>query len=314
MKKNIDIEKLVRWALRDELPKGRPVSDDLGRVIAKRFDRRPLSIATGARPDIDSLGYVPGAPHEDAERVADAVACIRTEARFSLSEAMADARKLMRDLLPVTHVATLREIAGVVVNPQALVVSCGIGNRRPGWDFAPRCSQGMVPYRNGRGALRQRPIVEGFDDAGALVELKPNRGKAAMKRGAYDAHREPRSPLNWHAASLLSIGVARAEYFAWQNAIAGLAHALRGALVEFEPVAPAAVPFPWIDGQPTSRVLSDGFPAGLLTVPLALGPTREATPRPYETALEVEARRGAANYQKARIAKTAAVRAQLAKA
>lgn len=306
MKKKIDIEKLVCWALRDELPKGRPVSDDLGRVIAKRFDRRPMSIATGARPEIDSLGYVPGSPHEDAERVADAVARIKTLARF---EGIHDARKLMRDMLPVIEVATLREIAAVTPNPQALVVSCGIGNRRPGWDFGPRCSQAQAPYRDGRGALRSRPVVEGIDDAGALVELKPNRGKAAMKRGAYDLHREPRSPLDWHAASLLSIGAARAEYFAWQDALSRLVPMLRGSLVEYEPVAPTAVAFPWIDGQPTSRVLSDGFPAGLLTVPLALGPTRPATPRPYETNLEVEARRGQMNYQRARIAKTAAARA-----
>ena len=27
-----------------------------------------------------------------------------------------------------------------VLDTQALVMSCGIGNRRPGWDFAPRCS------------------------------------------------------------------------------------------------------------------------------------------------------------------------------
>lgn len=309
MKKKIDIEKLVRWALRDEMPKGRPVSDDLGRVIAARFEHRPMSIATGARPEIDGLGYVPGAPHEDAERVADAVARIRSEGRFSKAEAMADARKLMRDLLPVTDVATLREIAGVVVNPQALVVSCGIGNRRPGWDFSPQFSRGMVPYRNGRGALRHRPIVEGVGDDGALVELKPNRGKAAMKRGAYDAHRAPRSPLNWHAASLLSIGVARAEYFAWQSALASLVPALRGVLIEFEPVAPAAVAFPWINAQPVSRVLSDGKSTVLLGELLPLAPTRPVTPRPYEIDLEVQERRGAANYQRARIAKVAAARA-----
>ncbi|NUU41560.1 hypothetical protein [Tardiphaga robiniae] len=72
--KKYRLEKLVCWALRDELPKGRPASDDRGRVIVKRFDRRPMSIATGARPEIDTLGYVPGAPHEGAERVADTVA------------------------------------------------------------------------------------------------------------------------------------------------------------------------------------------------------------------------------------------------
>ncbi|MGM4951132.1 hypothetical protein AB8B21_24440 [Tardiphaga sp. 866_E4_N2_1] len=112
-----------------------------------------------------------------------------------------------------------------------------------------------------------------------------------MKRGPYDLHREPRSPLNWRAASPLSIGAARAEYFAWQDALVRLVAMLRGALVEYEPVAPTAVAFPWIDGQPTSRVLSDGFPGGLLTVSLGLGPTRPATRRSYETDLEVEARR-----------------------
>ncbi|NUU41561.1 hypothetical protein [Tardiphaga robiniae] len=210
-------------------------------------------------------------------------------------------------MLPVIEVATLREIAAVTPNPQALVMSCDIGNRRPGWDFAPRCSSAQAPHRDGRGALRSRPVVEGVDDAGALVELKPNCGKAAMKRGPYDLHREPRQPLNWRAGSPLSISAARAEYFAWQDALVRLVAMLRGALVEYEPVAPTAVAFPWIDGQPTSRVLSDGFPDGLLTVSLGLGRLARRLRGRMKPILRLKL--GAQmNYQRARIRNIKSVR------
>jgi hypothetical protein len=306
MKKKIDIEKLLQWAMRDEMPKGRPISDDLGRVIADRFRHRPLSLSSGARPDIDTLGYAPGSPHEDAEAVADAVARLPTSAKF---EAVADVEKLFGSLLPVAGPA-VRALTLKTFNPQALVVGCAIGAKRPRWDFTPTCSQIKAPFRDKAGALRSRPLVEGLDDAGAtLVPLKPNRGKAAMTRGVYDLHRAPRSPLHWSTPALLSIGEARAEYFAWQFHLAALARTLRASLIEYEPIAPAAGAFPWIDGEKRSRVLSDGFPAGLLTVPLALGPTRAAAEKPFETQIEVLARHGQANYRRARIAKSAAAQA-----
>ena len=80
MKKPIDIEKLVQWAVRDELPKGRAVSTEIGTIITRRARRRPFSVALQARREPDSLGFVLGAPHEDALIVSDAI-CYRIPRR-----------------------------------------------------------------------------------------------------------------------------------------------------------------------------------------------------------------------------------------
>lgn len=64
MKKTIDIEKLVQWALRDEVPKGRPTSMGIGQILASLDGRRSSTFASriapcAARHNIDSLGYNP---------------------------------------------------------------------------------------------------------------------------------------------------------------------------------------------------------------------------------------------------------------
>jgi len=42
-------------------------------------------------------------------------------------------------------------------------------------------------------------------------------GRAALRDGLYDYAMSPRSPLNWHSPSMITIGHARAEYLAWHG-------------------------------------------------------------------------------------------------
>jgi hypothetical protein len=79
--KQIDIEKLLQWAMREQLPKGRAVSASPWDIIT--------SFATlGTRVDVsrgsyDGLGFVPGTPHADAEVVAAALRDFPAETRLS---------------------------------------------------------------------------------------------------------------------------------------------------------------------------------------------------------------------------------------
>lgn len=280
MKKKMDIEKLLQWALLEEMPKGRPVSADIGYVIGRRHGVRPfnLSMRVGVLPDVDSLGFVPGAPHEDALIVADAIGLLETEARL---HDPADAMMLFGEFAPICGDA-MSSLMIKIWNPQSLVITHAISGKRPPWRF-----EQPVPYpvkeefRDVAGSVRVRTTVYGTDEVGCTVMLAPNRGKRVQLRGMYDWDRTPRCPLNWNNPSVLAIGDARAEYLAWRDALAFLATALAGRLNEFEPLAPAAARLPWVkDDEPKSRVLSDGMPLGVMTAILPLRPKREAPCRP----------------------------------
>lgn len=306
MKKKIDIEKLLQWALREELPKGRPVSGDIGYVIARRFRRRPLQLATqfspGQRPDIDSLGFVPGAPHQDAEIVADHVARLATDARI---ETMDDARKLYGEFAPIAE-GCLPVLMHGRFNQQALVISRAIAGKRPPWKFeCPTPYPMRVDYRDARGALRDRPLVEGLDDDGCVVMLTPFRTRLA--RGQYDLDQSPRSRLNWNDPAPIKIGEVRAEYVAWHAALVSLAASLCDQLHEFTPSLPAAAALPWITGEtPVSRVLSDGVPSGLMTMPLPLGPKRAPALPPLESDIARESRLWRSRSGREKVQKTTA--------
>jgi hypothetical protein len=252
MKKRIDIEKLLHWTIREELPKGRPVSADIGFAIGRRLRQRAFSITRNLdyRPEVDSLGFVPGEPREDAERVSDSIARLPTSVPIASEH---DARHLFGDIAGIAEVS-IPPLMASSFNQQALVISHASMGTRPKWKFAhPSPCQRFVPTA---GAGRPRAIVHGFDADGDLVELKRNEGRARKRDGEYTLAMSPRSPLEWQHPAPLQIGECRAEYVAWHAALVSLTVALAGQLVEFEPVAPSAAAMPWITGEtPASRIL-----------------------------------------------------------
>lgn len=286
MKKRIDIEKLVQWAMREELPKGQAVAASPWDMITQ-FAQLGVRVQTGGYAG-DGFGFTPGAPHEDAIIVGDAIRALNTEARF---DAACEVLPLFGDLAGIAGDA-VDAILCASFDPRSIVISKAMQGTRPAWDFeTPSPYQMFVSFRDRAGAIRSRPLVHGVDAEGDLVELAPNRGRKAQRDGMYDLAYGPRSPLQWGDPSLIHIGHARAEYLAWHGALVSLAADLAGKLAEHEPTAPAVRPMPWITGQaPASRVLSDGFPPGLLTVPLALAPKRKSVGRPVESKIEAENR------------------------
>jgi hypothetical protein len=295
MKTPIDIEKLLQWAMREELPKGRAVSSAPWDLIT-RFGQLGVTVQTSGHSD--GFGFVPGAPHADALIVADAISALDTVARFNdASEVL----PLFGDLAAIAGDAALA-IVGAVFDPRSIILSKAIQSTRPKWDFeCPTPYRMTVPFRDAAGAMRERPLVHGTDAAGDVIYLQPRRGRAAIRDGMYDYATSPRSPLAWGDPSMISIGHARAEYVAWFGALISLAKTLKEKLAEYEPTAPAVTPMPWITGQvKASRVLSDGLPPGLLTVKLPLAPKRKAPGRPAESRIESETRQ---SYRRAAKAK-----------
>jgi len=286
VKKRIDIEKLLHWAIRDELPKGRPVSADIGLAIGRRLRQRAFSIARNLdhRPEIDSLGFVPGAPHEDAETVSDAVARLPTLVPIASEH---DARHLFGDWAAIAE-PIIPSLMVSMFNSQSIVTSCAAMGTRPKWQFAHPAPYQMFAQAHGAG--RPRAIVYGIDADGNRVELKRNEGRARKRDGEYTLAMSPRSPLDWQRPEPLHIGECRAEYVAWHAALVSLAVALAGQLVEFEPVAPGAAAMPWITGEaPASRIVARRD-LGEIDAGLPLAPRRRAAGKPIESPIEAETR------------------------
>lgn len=254
MKKKIDIEKLVRWALCDEMPKGRPVSASPWDYITQ-FGQLGARIDVSRRVgDYDGFGFVPGAPHEDAERVVAAIRDLDATINGQLPD-VENALGLFGELAPIAGEAA-RAVLSKVYSPRNIVLRCGLSGTRPAWEFEhPTPYRIKIEFRDAQGALRERPLVHGLDKAGDLVEMSPNRGRKAMREGAYSLDMRPRSPLRWGDPDLLAIGDARAEYLAWHVSLCHLVEVLSD-LVEWQPTLPAARRLPWVTGQaPASRVL-----------------------------------------------------------
>ncbi|WP_316191629.1 MULTISPECIES: hypothetical protein [unclassified Bradyrhizobium] len=252
----LDIEKLVQWALCDEMPKGRRVNADMSAVVRAMRVGRPGAMAAslrGAPADDEGFGYVPGAPHEDAELIAAAIGELPQEVPMASRE---DAELLFGEWLPIAGDA-LDIIRRVTFDQRSLVISHGVLGTRPRWGFRqPAPYQVKTPFRDAAGSLRERPRVVGLDAAGDLVDLVPNRGRRAQREGLYSPECAPRSPLVWGDPAPLAIAESRAEYLAYHHGLCTLAVSLAGRLAVYEPLPPAIRPLPWITGQaPASRVL-----------------------------------------------------------
>lgn len=279
MKKRIDIEKLLQWALCEELPKGQAVAASPWDVITQ-YCALGTRIQTGGYQG-DGLGFVPGAPHEDALTVAAAVKSLATLARFDSVEQI---EPLFGDMLGIAGDGVACILASRF-DQRSLVISNATLRKRPSWRFElPTPYQMFAPVTGGR----PRALVYGIDAEGDVVEVKQNRGRAAKRDGVYSWSMSPRSPLQWLDPSPLHVAEARGEYVSWHAGLCALAADLADRLVEFAPMPPAAPLLPWITGEePASRILSDGEVTENLD-PIVLAPKRKAVLEPVMSPIEAE--------------------------
>jgi hypothetical protein len=272
VKTKIDVEKLLQWALRDELPKGQAIS-------ASPWDMITRFCALGVRVDVsghgDGLGFLGGEPHPDAIIVADAIRALDTAS--SVGETVDDALALFGDFAGIAHEAA-RAILRTTFDQRSIVMSCAAMGTRPKWQFElPTPKQMFAPSIGGA----PRAIVYGIDADGDLVEVRPGAD------GRYRLKARPRSPLNWCLPSPLHIGECRAEWIAWHHALNSLADSLDGALAAFD-VYPVALPLrPWDEPIIESRIIK-GRDLSQGDVDPALAPRRRAAGKPIESPIEAE--------------------------
>jgi hypothetical protein len=283
-KKPIDIEKLLQWAMRDELPKGRPVTADPEYLIGRPRPGTFRAPTAQTNMHDDSLGFVPGLPCEDATRVAEALRGLDNCARLADVD---DARCLFGGAIRPIAGEAIASLMTASFEMRTITLKHAVMGTRPEWySDHPTPAQLKVAYRDARGWLRERPLVHGIDEDGIVVMLQPGRTK--RERQVYDLDMSPRSPINWCSPSPLDIGHMRAEYLTWYVALDMLARDLADRLDAFEVLAPAVARRPWETGQtPEPNVLSDGRS---MHGRLALVPQRYAVGRPFESRIEALAR------------------------
>lgn len=220
MKKTIDVERLVTWAFREELPK-KPyaVSDFWARLIE-----------LGTRIDDSCTSDQPGflsdePPHPDALRVSHTVASLQA-AEIDLDISRAALMGPLACWLLSDRVTRL----ALRFQTRALVTTHAMMGTRPLWDVGE-----IKPVREcGRNG---KPVVMGITAGG---------------RYAQGAH----CPLQLNIDPRV-IANARGEYAAWRQGLIAVKAAFESwPLSDFLVTGPAARPEPWTTGEePKPRIL-----------------------------------------------------------
>lgn len=289
VKREVEIEALLRWCFRDELPKRQLSSaEGIWRDIA--IGRGGL-IGNGESSAQRYASF--GLPHPDADLIESAVSDLPMmviDWDESLPAIMGDLAGLLtvNDLRReqeerghITHsswpsktYSKTERRAQAVNRPRdvifagsidigALVTSHARQGTRPRWYSGPvACHQ--TPARN---------------DPSKTMIIGESWGRDRYSTGAC-------CPLTWRP-SLLTVATARADYLAWWRGLAMLAEML--VLDEHTALPPAAERLPWFDGEPEVSLYAQASPPKYGTLPLkpqrlAAGPTRgqgEDIPKRY---------------------------------
>lgn len=236
-KRPAEIEALLQWAYREELPKQQ---SDLS--WAALFSSH--SWRYGCRIDRFSAGdhfpAVMGAPHDDALQLAHMVEGLPSRVDIEWEESR---DKLIPDLIDWAPPDDFL-CRGMATSPAALVIHHARMKTRPPWGEGPF----RVVRVNGKNG---KPLIRYVDDDGHLVE-----GLTAGRRYGPAAHcvltlaRFHESPPERHDL-IHEIVSDRFEYAVWHAALVTLAREsriLRSVAVQ-QPVAAAR---PWVTGQRVS--------------------------------------------------------------
>jgi hypothetical protein len=269
MKKDIPVDKLLRWALCDEAPKGKAIAKSAWDQILS-YSRLGTKIQNGRRPD-DDWGYLPDAPHPDAELIVSCLLEQPDEMRLTEAEC--------RDL--IGHYADLNPNAARTVakrggfNPVGFMVSAGQNRNGFPWDC------GGLPRARLQRHSNNNAVVFGIVD-GEMTRLTPNAS------GSYRYADEPRALLEWVEPSIIELLEARVEYTVWHRGLCQFSQSLRGKLSEYEALPPSAAAAPWDSSAPPPSTFKDDPQVKMAKLPLS--PRRAAATRPFESAIEAKAR------------------------
>lgn len=221
--RSLDIETLLQWAFRDELPKQR-IEGTWGYSVSPMFRLAALGVR------IDEFSTEPGFPnalgacHPDAETIGLAV-----EALEDVGIDWPGSRPhIMGDLAALVPEDDVTLSALVVCRAGLVGMHARMGTR-------PRLLADPEPEpivgSNGK------PIVCYLDDRGRVVE-----GRTRSRHYGTAA----RSPLRWFPVPR-EIAFARIEYLIWHEALGELAAVLNGRMTERVALPPSAPAAPWKD-------------------------------------------------------------------
>ncbi len=230
VKIKVDVERLLAWAFREELPKG--YRDSMGTGIGSSSSVSPMFRLAGLGTTIDESMREPGfpealgAPHPDAFMIESAV--------NNLPDVGMDWRNSRESIMghlapyaPLDHPALVNlnfELAGLVATHARM-------GSRPIWDLGP-VSLHRVTGKNGK------PVVQFLED-GKLVN-----GLTAGRRYGEGA----RCPLELDPLGP-EIAFARGEYAAWRSGLERVRDSLlRFGLHGHIVTGPIAAAEPWITG------------------------------------------------------------------
>ena len=224
--REIEIERLVQWAYRDELPKR-----GIG-TLANRWDNvNDYGERGGVRID-DEPGFPAalGVPHLDAVTIEGAVNGLNDQVGLDWRE--------YRELLlgDVIGIAPLEDqLSGRVFSESALVATFARMGETPLW----------------RG---QRPLPNAVTKKGVVMLVGHCEGKDRYSRGSHC--------LVKYQPPVEMVAFRRAEYLVWHDGLVRLAGILRAwTLRDYVALPPKAPKLPWLDGHRTTPAPIPGVPA-----------------------------------------------------
>lgn len=253
MLKKLPIDALLRWAVRDELPKGKPIARSAWDSIFS-YSKLGTRIQHGRRPDND-WGPLPDTPHPDAEVIA---ATLRGQPQ-AMSVTAVECRELLGHYAALDPRA-ISSIAGASFNPVRLMISAANNRNGYAWDCGQPRAQVLRHSNN-------NAIVFGFID-GVLTRLKPTAN------GSFRFADEPRAFVQYTSPTVVELLEARVEYTIWHRGLCDLAEVLHGKMQEHEALPPSLPATPWLCPSPATTVFTNETP------PLARLPLKPARGAP----------------------------------
>lgn len=222
--REVEIERLVQWAYRDELPK-RGIGN-----IANGWDSAACYFELLSKIDVDpGFPVIMGAPHPDALTIERAIQGLTDEVALDWRTH----RELLMDDLRLLAPRG-NPLLDRVFSEVALVESCARLGRRPQWNIGTPSPQRIMGKNN-------KPVMVGQCE-----------GAARYKFGSH-------CPLQYTAPTVEQLIFRRFEYMVWRGGLERLVGILRGWLLrEYMPLMPIAPAVPWLD--PPAPATPDAIP------------------------------------------------------
>lgn len=249
MKKQMDIENLLRWAFVHELPKGR--ENGGGQGIRSAWEGIYNLGVLGTLVQTDGFsggGFIePGEPHRDATLIGEAVRGLEGMeiGGFEDWDAFADVPELAAHMEGVSARVAARMAAMPAGSrarlPVTLTISAAVTGRGPDWRW-PEEPRARMVERSGKPAwFVKRAFTDAFGRRSAIETDGFDARAGRPLRGAYRKYVVAPDP--WLVA------LARMDWQVWVLSLATLAAELDGCLADWDVVAAQHSPTPWVDGE-----------------------------------------------------------------